>query len=200
MLRGDPLFGDSTLVRQVFPLPPTRKPRKKLNINLGGGFKDFFSPLFGEDSQFDYSIFQWGWNHQLDKLNRSLSPWRCWHWHSLTCFFVCRKACVIGCTPIPRSPSLGTWWWQCHAALCAFVSQQFNKVPNLHQDGSDVYFVGSDSRIFTIHDCIVQVFPHRMTLIRDIRGTSFTFNQWLVGVLCWWMKSVQKSGWDVLVP
>ena len=38
---------------------------------LGGGFKDFlFSPLFGEDSHFDYSnILQRGWNHQLE--------WRC---------------------------------------------------------------------------------------------------------------------------
>ena len=32
---------------------------------LDGGFKDFlFSPLFGEDSHFDY-FFQRGWNHQL---------------------------------------------------------------------------------------------------------------------------------------
>ena len=35
---------------------------------LGGGFKHFlFSPLFGEDFQFDENIFQMGWfNHQLD--------------------------------------------------------------------------------------------------------------------------------------
>ena len=34
--------------------------------NLGGGFKYvLFSPLFGEDSQFDEHIFQRGWNHQL---------------------------------------------------------------------------------------------------------------------------------------
>ena len=35
--------------------------------NLGGGFKYVsFSPLFGEDSHFDYIIFfQMGWNHQL---------------------------------------------------------------------------------------------------------------------------------------
>ena len=34
---------------------------------LGGGFKYFlFSPLFGEDFQFDEHIFQMGWfNHQL---------------------------------------------------------------------------------------------------------------------------------------
>jgi len=36
---------------------------------LGGGFKYFlFSPLLGEDSQFDEHIFQKGWfNHQLDQ-------------------------------------------------------------------------------------------------------------------------------------
>ena len=36
---------------------------------LGGGFKIFvFSPLFGEDFQFDEHIFQRGWfNHQLDQ-------------------------------------------------------------------------------------------------------------------------------------
>ena len=34
---------------------------------LGGGFKDFlFSPLFGEDEPILTSIFQMGWNHQLD--------------------------------------------------------------------------------------------------------------------------------------
>ena len=34
---------------------------------LGGGNSFFFlfSPLFGEDSQFDEHIFQMGWNHQL---------------------------------------------------------------------------------------------------------------------------------------
>ena len=33
---------------------------------LGGGFKHFlFSPLFGEDVQFDENIFQMGWNHRL---------------------------------------------------------------------------------------------------------------------------------------
>ena len=39
------------------------------HINLGGGFKYFsFSPLPGEDSQFDMHIFQMGWNHQLENL------------------------------------------------------------------------------------------------------------------------------------
>ena len=34
-------------------------------LELGGGFKYFsFSPLFGEDSQFDDHIFQRGWNHK----------------------------------------------------------------------------------------------------------------------------------------
>ena len=35
---------------------------------LGGGFKHFlFSPLFGEDYQFDEHIFEMGWfNHQLE--------------------------------------------------------------------------------------------------------------------------------------
>ena len=35
---------------------------------LGGGFKDLlFSPLLGEDFQFDYcNFFQMGWNHQLE--------------------------------------------------------------------------------------------------------------------------------------
>lgn len=104
-------------------------------------------------------------------------------------FFVCRKACVIGCTPIPRSPSLGIWWWQYHAALCASVSQQFNRVPTstrmavifFNLINIVIFALGSDSRIFTIHYCIVQVWPYRMTLIRDIRGTSFTLNQWYFG-------------------
>ena len=36
------------------------------DVFLGGGFKYFlFSPLFGEDFQFDEYIFQIGWfNHQ----------------------------------------------------------------------------------------------------------------------------------------
>ena len=40
---------------------------KWFNDHLGGGFKYFlFSPLFGEDFQFDEHIFQRGWfNHQL---------------------------------------------------------------------------------------------------------------------------------------
>ena len=39
---------------------------KTPNGGLGGGFKYFlFSPLFGEDSQFDDHIFQRGWNHHL---------------------------------------------------------------------------------------------------------------------------------------
>ena len=34
---------------------------------LGGGFKLFlFSTLLGEIIQFDYNIFQTGWNHQLE--------------------------------------------------------------------------------------------------------------------------------------
>ena len=42
---------------------------------LGGGFKYFlFSPLFGEDSQFDEHIFQTGWfNHQRDNFDIALS-------------------------------------------------------------------------------------------------------------------------------
>ena len=37
-----------------------------VKLDLGGGFKYFlFSPLFGEDFQFDEHIFQMGWfNHQ----------------------------------------------------------------------------------------------------------------------------------------
>ena len=41
---------------------------------LGCGFKDFwFSPLLGEDSQFDEHIFQMGWfNHQLDNVCQNM--------------------------------------------------------------------------------------------------------------------------------
>ena len=46
------------------PFGCTRHPRKALGHKLyilGGGFKDFlFSPLFGEDFQFDDHIFQMG--------------------------------------------------------------------------------------------------------------------------------------------
>ena len=44
--------------------------------------------------------------------------------------------------------------------------------------------------------CIVQVFSHRMTLIK---GTSFT-HQPMVS-WCFMLDEIcQKSGWDVLVP
>ena len=48
------------------------------NGKLGGGFEYFFfSPLFGEDSQFDEHIFQRGWfNHQLENpMNNLLGQW-----------------------------------------------------------------------------------------------------------------------------
>ena len=39
----------------------------RVHVFLGGGFKYLlFSPLYGEDSHFEYSnIFEMGWNHQL---------------------------------------------------------------------------------------------------------------------------------------
>ena len=42
-----------------------------MNSNLGGGLDFYlFSPLLGEDFQFDEHIFQMGWNHQLAILFR----------------------------------------------------------------------------------------------------------------------------------
>ena len=51
-----------------------QKQEKTPKWGLGGGFKYFlFSPLFGEDSQFDEHIFQMGWfNHQPGNQNRTL--------------------------------------------------------------------------------------------------------------------------------
>ena len=44
-------------------------------LQLCGDFKYFlFSPLFGEDSEFDEHIFQLGWfNHQLDSMSKEYS-------------------------------------------------------------------------------------------------------------------------------
>ena len=50
-------------------------------LKLGGGFRYFlFSPLFGEDFQFDYIFFQMGWNHQPDLHQKSAE----WGWMGLT--------------------------------------------------------------------------------------------------------------------
>ena len=62
--------------------------RYALNSVLGGGFTYFFcSPLFGEDSQFDYcNIFQMGWNHQL-VYHQHETPTIGQRWRFTNCFF-----------------------------------------------------------------------------------------------------------------
>jgi len=44
---------------------------------LGGGFRFFFHPLFGEDEPILTHIFQMGWNHQLAGM-----------WLKIRCFFL----------------------------------------------------------------------------------------------------------------
>ena len=52
--------------RDLFLMMFSLKIPDQTKNSWGGGFKHFlFSSLFGEDSHFDYSIFQMGWfNHQ----------------------------------------------------------------------------------------------------------------------------------------
>jgi len=140
--------------------------------------KIFFHPYLGKiPSLTNYSIFQRGWNHQLDKLNRSLSPWRCWHWHVFSCagrlawldVLLHRDhhhlghdggSVMLHCVPLYLSNSIGSQT----STRMAVMFTLWDPAPHLHN--SWLYCSG---------------FGHRMTLIRDIRGTSFTFNQWL----CW---------------
>ena len=51
-------------------------PRKRPRNNLGGGFKDFFTPIPSKMIQFDEHIFQMGWlNHQLAMIGRVIFFW-----------------------------------------------------------------------------------------------------------------------------
>ena len=46
-------------------------------LHLGGGFKYLLcSPLFGDDSHFDWYIFQLGWNHQLVRFIGPIFWWK----------------------------------------------------------------------------------------------------------------------------
>ena len=58
-----------SLWKKLIPFPSSQWKEFPIKEKLGGGFKYFlFSPLFGEDFQFDEHIFQMGWfNHQSEK-------------------------------------------------------------------------------------------------------------------------------------